>query len=275
MSLALKQDEFDFISSYLKQRSGLALSQDKVYLLESRLQPIARAQNLATVNELIAKLKSGGIGKAVETEIIESMTTNESMFFRDSKPFEYFTKLMIPRIRAATPTLPRLRIWSAACSNGQEPYSIAITFKENEASLGGMGCDIFATDIADKVIERAKQGHYTQFEVQRGLPINLLLKYFKQLPENIWEVHAPIRQMVRYQNVNLLSPITNLGTFDIIFCRNVLIYFDEATKADILNRMCSILSPAGCIVLGGAETVLGITDKLKPLDDARGVFIKA
>lgn len=272
---ALAADEFDFIAGFLKQRSGLALTHDKMYLIESRLQPIARAQGMESIAELVRRIRTNGVAPAVITEVTEAMTTNESSFFRDTKPFEYFTKLLIPRLRETNPGMTRLRVWSSACSTGQEPYSTAIAFREEGMRLPGLSCEIFCTDINDKVIERAKEGKYSQFEVQRGLPIMLLMKYFTQLPENQWQVQDSLKQMMRFQNVNLLAPFVGFGPFEVIFCRNVLIYFDEKTKSDVLDRMADMLIPGGFLILGSAESVYGLSKRFTPLEEARGVFIKA
>jgi chemotaxis protein methyltransferase CheR len=270
---ALNNDAFQFVATFLRERSGLSLTDDKLYLLESRLQPIARTQGLKDIAELIAKLRVKGLSPSVEIEIIEAMTTNESMFFRDTSPFDHFSKVMMPKFHARGTQSP-VRIWSAACSTGQEPYSLAMTFLEAAGKYPGLACDILGTDIAEKVLHRAREGQYTQFEVQRGLPIAMLLKYFRQSPDNHWEVSTPLKNMVRFDSVNLLAPFQGLGMFDVIFCRNVLIYFDEKTKTAVLERMADILSPEGFLVLGSAETVLGLTKRFAPCDDARGVFVR-
>jgi chemotaxis protein methyltransferase CheR len=274
MTAALRLDEFVFIADFLKTRSGLALTADKLYLIESRLQPIARAQGYADVSDLIARMRAGSVNAAVQNEIIEAMTTNESSFFRDTKPFDIFAKQAVPKLRELYPSMQTLRLWSSACSTGQEAYSLAIAFKEEEAKYGGLKCDILGTDIADKVIERARKAHYTQFEVQRGLPIQYLLKYFKQQPDNVWELSELIRQMATFKNVNLLAPLTGLGMFEVIFCRNVLIYFDEKTKTDVMNRMADVLVAGGFLFLGSAESTLGLSSRFKPVEGMNGVFTK-
>lgn len=274
MTATLRTDEFEFIAGFLKQRSGLALTQDKMYLVESRLQPIARAQGCKDLSELIARIRTNTASTGLQAEVTEAMTTNESSFFRDTKPFEYFTGTVIPRLRESNPGLTALRVWSSACSTGQEPYSLAIAFKEAEAKLPNLRCEILGTDIADKVIERAVKGQYTQFEVQRGLPIQLLIKYFKQLPENNWELHETVKRMVTYRNVNLLAPFTGMGQFEVIFCRNVLIYFDEKTKADVMHRMADLLTPGGYLFLGSAESTFGLSARFAPVEGTNGLFMK-
>jgi len=168
-----------------------------------------------------------------------------------------------------------VRIWSAACSTGQEPYSIAMTVKEEAAKYPGMQVEIYATDLAEKVLERSRSGAYTQFEVQRGLPIMLLMKYFTQTANNTWQVNDAIKSMVKFAPANLLTSFAALGRFDVIFCRNVLIYFDEKTKSDVLDRMAVILNPPGYLLLGGAESTTGLTKKFNALMEHRGLFTLA
>lgn len=269
MNTALSNDEFEFISNLLKQRSGLALTTDKGYLLETRLNPLAKANGLAGIKELIAQMRANPTAPIVY-QVIESMTTNESMFFRDTKPFEQLTKVVLPDLKAKGRN--HVRIWSAACSTGQEAYSIAMTLKEESAKYPGLTSEIFGTDLAEKVVERARAGVYSQFEIQRGLPITLLMKYFTQRPNNNWEINDSIKSMAKFTTGNLLTPFTGIGKFDIIFCRNVLIYFDAPTKTDVLERMAGVLTPPGYLFLGGSETTLGLTAKYKVNESYRGLF---
>ena len=268
MTLALTNDEFEFISGMLKQKSGLALTPDKGYLLETRLTPIAKANGLADIKALIVKLRANPTAP-LAYQVIESMTTNESMFFRDTKPFDQLSKVILPDLKAKGKT--QVRIWSAACSTGQEAYSTAITLKEESVKYPGMNFEIYGTDLAEKVLEKARAGIYSQFEVQRGLPITYLMKYFVQRPNNNWEISDAMKAMVRFAPGNLLTPYT-AGKFDIIFCRNVLIYFDEKTKSDVLDRMAAILNPPGYLFLGGSETVHGLSSKFKVSTEHRGLF---
>lgn len=270
MTLTLRQDEFDCIANFLKDRSGLALTQDKVYLIETRLQPVVRSHNLKDIPELIGKLKSGNVPAALGTDITEAMTTNESMFYRDTKPFEYLTKVMVPALKEQGRT--HIRIWSAACSTGQEPYSMVMSLREMGAALGGMTFEIVATDINEKVVERARQGLFTQFEVQRGLPIMMLMKYFKQQPGNTWEIQDHVKTHIKFMKINLLDSYLMLGKFDIVFCRNVLIYFDDKGKAQVLDKIAGALSPPGFLVLGAAETILNLSSKYKLMGDHRGLY---
>lgn len=263
--------DIDFMIKLLKQRSGLTLTPEKAYLLESRLLPVARASGFSTIDEMVAKIRTQPAEKLM-VDITEAMTTNESSFFRDGKPFEQLRQVVLPKIRALAGVRRNLRIWSAAASTGQEPYTIAFTLLEELVQNPGWQYEIIATDLAEKVIERAKQGVYSQFEVQRGLPIQLLVKYFNSLPDTNWKVKDNIRAMVKFQTWNLLNDYAMLGRFDIIFCRNVLIYFDEPTKASIIERLCHSLQPGGILYLGSTESILEQNKRLVQLEGLRGIY---
>lgn len=263
--------EFDYLRNMLKERSGLVLAEEKCYLLESRLLPVAREEGMESLSELVTALKKPD-AEALCTKTTQAMTINESFFYRDKTPFENFRNIMVPAMLASPRSASRtLRIWCAAASTGQEPYSLAIEIKELEAQLGSWKIEIIATDLSEEVLEKAKAGLYSQFEVQRGLPIQLMVKYFQQTG-SLWQIDSSIRSMVNYKHFNLLDSYAELGTFDIIFCRNVLIYFDPPTKSDMLARMAKQLRPDGYLVLGAAETVIGISDEFKPVTDARGLY---
>jgi chemotaxis protein methyltransferase CheR len=263
--------DFDYLRKLLKERSGLVLAADKQYLAESRLLPLARKAGVSNVGELMLKLH-GSSAEPLVAEVIDAMTTNETFFFRDKIPFEHVRDTVLPALMAARGAQRHIRIWCAACSTGQEPYSLAMGFKEMGAALAGWRFDIVATDIAAAVIARAASGMYSQFEVQRGLPITLLLKYFQQVGED-WQVVPEIRAMVKFRQLNLLRDFSALGTFDVVFCRNVLIYFDHATKIDVLHRIARSMQPDGFLVLGAAETVVGLTERFKPHADKRGLYL--
>ncbi|AMN51891.1 MULTISPECIES: CheR family methyltransferase [Stappiaceae] len=264
--------EFEFLKNFLKTRSGLVLSNDKQYLVESRLLPIARSSKLETLSAVIQQLQRG-TNRALETDVVEAMTTNESFFFRDKTPFEHFKDTMLPALLESRATRKQIKIWCAAASTGQEPYSLGICLKEDAAKMAGWRTRILGTDLSNEVLEKAKTGLYSQFEVQRGLPIQMLLKYFEQKGD-MWQINAGMRAMIEWKKLNLLESFTHLGEFDIIFCRNVLIYFDQATKTEILGRLAKSLPDDGYLVLGAAETVVGLTDAFKPVPGKRGLFQK-
>ena len=266
----MRTEDFELISGLLKQRSGLVLPIDKVYLLESRLTPIAHKRGLETLDDLVNEVRLKR-KEDLLTEITEAMTTNESFFFRDNKPFDLFKDTVMPQLMQSRSSKRKLRIWCAAASTGQEPYSLAIILKEMEAKLPGWNIEIIGTDISQEVLDKAKVGLFSQFEVQRGLPIQLLIKYFNQVGD-MWQISDEIKNMVSYRKFNLLDPFTLLGSFDVIFCRNVLIYFDQPTKTEVLERMRKLIPDDGTLFLGAAETVLGITDKFKPVQGQRGLY---
>ena len=261
--------EYEYLQKLLKERSGLVLSADKQYLVESRLIPLARRSGLGGIGDLVAKMRMGA--EPLTVAVVEAMTTNETFFFRDKVPFDHFRETILPSMLEARKNRRSIRIWCAASSTGQEPYSLAMILKEMGASMSGWRVEIVATDLSQEVLEKSKAGIYSQFEVQRGLPIQLLVKYFKQTGE-FWQINPDIRAMVQHRQLNLLHDFSQLGTFDIIFCRNVLIYFDQDTKINIFNRLAKAMEPDGFLVLGAAETVVGLTDAFKPHPDKRGLY---
>jgi chemotaxis protein methyltransferase CheR len=260
--------DYEYLRKLLKERSGLDLSADKQYLVESRLVPLARKSSLPGIPELVQKMRSGA--DALTGEVVEAMTTNETFFFRDKIPFDHLRETVIPALAQARAARRSLRIWCAASSTGQEPYSIAMCLKE-AGVLSGWRTEIIATDLSQAVLEKSRSGIFSQFEVQRGLPIQLLVKYFTQNGE-LWQLNADIRGMVQHRQLNLLQDFSHLGVFDIIFCRNVLIYFDQATKVNIFDRLSRMLEPDGVLALGAAESVVGITNTFKPYPERRGLY---
>ena len=260
--------DYEYLRKLLKERSGLDLSAEKQYLVEGRLVPLARKAGVPGIPALVLKMKGGA--EALTAEVVEAMTTNETFFFRDKVPFDHLKESVLPALIKARAARRSLRFWCAASSTGQEPYSIAMVLKET-AALSGWRTEIIATDLSQAVLEKSKAGLFSQFEVQRGLPIQLLVKYFKQNGE-FWQINPDIRAMVQHKQLNLLHDFSHLGTFDVIFCRNVLIYFDQPTKAAIFERMSRIIEPDGVLLLGAAESVVGITDAFKPYPDRRGLY---
>ena len=261
--------EYEYLRKFLKDNSGLDLSADKQYLIESRLLPLARKAGLSGIAELVQKLQAGS--RALITDVVEAMTTNETFFFRDKVPFDHFRDHIMPEIIKARAGKRSVRIWCAAGSTGQEPYSLAMCLKEMSAALTGWRVEIIATDLSQEVLEKAKAGVYSQFEVQRGLPIQMLVKHFKQIGET-WQINPELRAMVQHRQLNLLHDFAQLGTFDVIFCRNVLIYFDQGTKINIFNRLARQIEADGFLVLGAAETVVGLTDTFRPIVERRGLY---
>jgi chemotaxis protein methyltransferase CheR len=261
--------DYEYLRKLLKDHSGLDLSADKQYLIESRLLPLARKSGLSGISDLVQKMKGGSASQVAQ--VVEAMTTNETFFFRDKVPFDHFRETIMPELLKARSVRKAIRIWCAAGSTGQEPYSLAMCLKEMAAALAGWRVEILATDLSQEVLEKSRSGIYSQFEVQRGLPIQLLVKYFKQSGE-FWQINADIRAMVQHRQLNLLHDFSQLGVFDVIFCRNVLIYFDQDTKINIFGRLAKTMEADGFLVLGAAETVVGLTDVFKPFPDKRGLY---
>lgn len=264
--------DFELYKDLLYEKSGLMLTPDKSYLLDSRLSPVAKKWNFISIELMTLQLRAIPDADLVR-DVVEAMTTNETSFFRDMKPFTEFENTILPALMKKNAKTKHIRIWCAAASTGQEPYSLAMILKEKEAQLKGWKIEIIATDISEEVLEIAKRGVYTQFEVQRGLPVTYLLKYFEQINEK-WRLKDDIRTMVKYGYFNLLSDMSRLGTFDLIFCRNVLIYFDQKTKAKVLEKMSARLDKEGFLFLGGAETVLGVTNKFVIMPEKRGLYVQ-
>jgi chemotaxis protein methyltransferase CheR len=266
-------EDFDFLRKLLRDRSGLVLGAEKQYLAESRLLPLARRHGMSTLTELVAVLKAGK-DVPLAAEVVDAMTTNETFFFRDKVPFEHFRDTIMPALLESRARDKRIRIWCTAAATGQEPYSLAMTLHGMGARLAGYKVSILATDICTAVLERAQAGIYSQFEVQRGLPIQMLLKYFTKTGEQ-WQIAPELRGMVQFRPLNLLNDFSPLGGFDLVFCRNVLIYFDQPTKVDVLSRVARQMPSEGFLVLGAAETVVGLTDAFKPVAGTRGLYAPA
>jgi chemotaxis protein methyltransferase CheR len=261
---------FASIAEVLKARSGLVVGPDKMYLLETRLAPIIKRENLRDLSELSSRLMPGS---PLERDVVEAMTTNESLFFRDNKPFESIRKTVLPRLHGARPAGTPLRIWSAAASTGQEAYSIAMVAADLAAAMPGRRVEIVGTDIAREPLDRARAGLYTQFEIQRGLPMQMLVKHFTK-EDGQWRIKRALRDAVSFREWNLLSDLRPLGKFDIVFCRNVLIYFDPPTKRRVLDAIAKQMPADGVLYLGGAETVLGLTEAFKPVPGENGTYMR-
>ncbi|MDB5490543.1 MAG: cheR methyltransferase, binding domain protein [Micavibrio sp.] len=266
----MKDTDFAVFAKLLKDKSGFALTPAKTYLLESRVLPVASRHGCADLTAL-ADLLRKSVNNALIYEIVEAMTTNETLFFRDDKPFRHFRSALLPLMMKNREHKKSLRIWSAACSTGQEPYSIAITMSDLIQEHPGWNVEIIGTDISGSVIEKAKQGIYTQFEIQRGLPVPMMVKYFTRRDAE-WQIHEKFRRMVRFEPFNLMQGMEKFGTFDIIFCRNVLIYFDEDTKRSVLQNLSRRLSPDGYLLLGSTESAICANDCLTMSESCAGLY---
>jgi chemotaxis protein methyltransferase CheR len=269
----IKHDDILFVAAEAFKRSGLVLSADKGYLLESRLAPLARAEGYPSIEALITASRRDPGGRLLWA-ITEALATHETFFFRDNTPFDLFKQDVLPVLARARGNNGSIRIWCAACSSGQEPYSLAMLLEEERARIGNLRVEIVATDMAPRVLEKAKAGIYSQFEVQRGLAVQRLVQHFEQSGEQ-WRIKPNIRSMVTFQKQNLLENFGQLGTFDLVLCRNVLIYFDPDTKKKVLSRIATQTAPDGYLIMGAAETVVGLSSDFSPVDGRRGLYGRA
>jgi chemotaxis protein methyltransferase CheR len=244
---------FADLQSFLLKSSGLSIDREKQYLVEARLNPVIEQAGLKGLPDLVVRLNSD---RSLAKKVMDAMTVNETFFFRDREPFEAFRTSILPELLAARARARRIRLWSAACSTGQEPYSLAMILDEEARRLTGWSVDIIASDIADAVLKRAREGVYTHFEAQRGIPIAHLARYFTKRKDH-WAINQNIKARVEFRNQNLIRDFSQLGVFDVIFCRNVLIYFAPEQKRDVLARLARALAPDGYLVLGAAESTTG------------------
>ena len=258
--------EMTLLAAVVKPRSGLVLSPDKGYLVESRLGPVARKEGFNSIPELLQAIEIRRDEK-LSWAVTEALTHTETCFFRDKAVFEQFRDEILPRLAAARPN-GTVRVWSAACSTGQEPYSLAMMMAEAEGRFPGVKLEICASDISSARLEKAQSGLFTQFEVQRGLPIRLLVKHFTKEEDN-WRIAPRVRQAVRWRVANLLDDLRALGRFDAILVRNVTGDFDEATRTAVLSRLGEQLAEDGVLVLGANETA---GHGFEPLSGERGLY---
>jgi chemotaxis protein methyltransferase CheR len=257
MTLALA--DFAYVRDLVRQQSAIVLGDDKSYLVESRLGPVARGEGLPSLAALVERLR-GAAATELRRKVVEALTTNETSFFRDIKPFEALRRVILPELFAGRAPARQLRIWCAACSTGQEPYSIALLLREDFQAYLRWNIQLLATDICRDLIARAREGRFSQLEVNRGLPARLLLHHFVQVGRGEWQCKEEVRNLVQFRHLNLIDPWPPMPAQDVIFLRNVLIYFNNETKQQILAKVRRILSPDGYLFLGGAETTLNLDD---------------
>lgn len=253
----IEPKSFEYISDLILNKSAIVLEKSKAYLIESRLSPVARECGLETVEDLIAQLQCPG-SQAMVQKVVDAMTTNETSFFRDLHPFQAMKTNILPELIQSRSKERTLNIWSNACSSGQEIYTIAMLLKENFPELAGWKVRLVASDLSSKILDKAKSGVFTQTEVNRGLPMPLLIKYFAKKGIQ-WQIKDEIRSMVEFRSINLIEPFpAAMNRMDIVFLRNVLIYFSPETKTGILNKVRTSLRPDGYLFLGGAETTMNL-----------------
>lgn len=271
----LTTGDFDYVRTLVRQHAAIVLEPSKTYLVESRLAPVARAIGAASIGELVTRLR-GGRDTQLQRRVVDAMTTNETSWYRDLAPFEALRSTVLPRLIAARRDSRALNIWSAACSSGQEPYSVAMLLREHFPQLAGWNVRIIATDISAEMLGRAAAGTYSQLEVNRGLPSAYLVKYFTRAGAD-WQIRDDIRAMVEFRALNLAQPWGFMPPIDVLLLRNVLIYFDVATKREILARARGVLRPDGYLFLGTAETTLSIDDAFTrvPLGATAGYQLSA
>jgi chemotaxis protein methyltransferase CheR len=268
--MPLSPADFSFVSDLVYRESGIVLEAGKDYLVDARLTALIRQTGLASIETLVQKLRGAGSAPLAHT-VVEAMTTNETSFFRDVKPFETLKTVVLPELIKRRSARRTLSIWCAASSSGQEPYTIAMTLREAYPELANWRVNFVASDLSKQMIERCRAGKFSQIEVNRGLPAPLLVKYFKKQGLE-WEISETLRKMIDFRELNLLQSWPNLRDLDIVFIRNVLIYFDTNTKKQILARIRRIMNPDGYLFLGGAETTLNLDDAFERLSDRSGCY---
>ncbi len=268
----MQAQSFDALSALLKQTSGLIVTADKLYLVEDRLMPIVRREKLSCLNALVNVLERRS-RPALLQEVAQAMTVNETYFFRDKTPFDQLRDIVLPALIEARSASKALRIWSAACSAGQEPYSVAMLLEDCANRLAGWRIEIIGTDLSEAILAKARAGVYSQFEVQRGLSAPQISRHFNRLGD-AWQIRDNIRARVSFRQLNLLDSYAHMGAFDIILCRNVLIYFDVVRKTDVLSRLSRALTDDGFLLLGASENAVGVTDRLAAHPESRSLFIR-
>lgn len=261
--MALAGSDFDYIRDLVRERSALVLDPGKEYLVESRLEPLALQEGFFSLRDLIERLRANPFGP-LHRKVVEAMTTNETTFFRDARPFEVLRTHVLPELFRNRAEARVLNVWFAACSNGQEPYSFAILLREHFPFALGWELKLMASDISRDVLARAREGLYSQFEVNRGLPSPLLLKYFKKQQDR-WQLNQEVRRMVEFREINLVEAWPIMPNMDIILMRNVLIYFSLEAKRSILTRVRNLLRPDGFLLLGGSETMAYLDASFEPV----------
>jgi len=267
----VRREDVELIVSLCRSRAGLKIDPEKIYLIESRLAPLARRENFGSIADMIRALRDRRDEK-LAWGIVEAMTLNETSFYRDAEVFRFLGDEAIPQLaRLRTSAGKPLRIWSAGCATGQEAYSLAMQIDKARGSLGGVQVELYGSDLSERCMEKAQSGLYTQFEVQRGLPIRQLVDYFEK-HEEMWLLSPRIRQMARWKRVNLLSDLSALGRFDLILCRNVVSQMEEAAKVRVLEGLAPCLSPDGLLVLGAQETAATVAQPFVPVAGRPGLY---
>ena len=261
MGLSLSERDFETVRSLVKAHAAIVLEPGKVYLVETRLVPLARREGFGDLEELVECLRATPFGP-LHARVVDAMTTNETAFFRDLHPFEALRSRVLPELLQRRAAEKTLRIWCAASSSGQEPYTVAMSLREHAAELEGWQVSLLATDLSEEMLARAREGRFSQLEVNRGLPASFLVKYFTKSGAE-WELREEVRAMVEFRTLNLVKPWPELPAVDVIFLRNVMIYFDLETRREVLARIRRVLRPDGTLFLGASETTLHADDRFE------------
>lgn len=274
----LKQNEFDHFRLFLESACGISLGENKQYLVTNRIRHLLEENNLLTVTELVEEISAGG-NRALRDSVIDAMTTNETLWFRDVYPFEQLKTTILPKLIAEKSRMfGPIRIWSAACSSGQEPYSISMIVEDYKRQLRGSldrGVHIVATDLSSRILEQARLGEYDSLSVKRGLTADCLATYFDHPVENLWRVKNVVKDRVEFRSFNLMDSFSTLSKFDVVFCRNVLIYFNADLKQQILQKLHASLNPGGFLILGSAESLAGASHLFDMVRAGSGILYQA
>jgi len=265
----MSPEEFESATRFIKERTGLVLTRDKMYLVENRLMPVVREQRLKSMSDLIAAVNAGD--PAMQMAVVDAMMAKETAFFRDWKPFTHFRSVVLPNVRVSRGIKRSLRVLAAGVSTGQEAYSVAMTVHDLASSFSGWQVEVVGIDISPSAIAAAERAVYSQFDVQRGLPILSLLRHFAKQDE-AWVLNKDVRSMVRFQTWNLMTDLFPLGRFDVVLCRNVLVYLDLKTKLDVLQKLARVIVDDGVLYLGVNETVTGIASSFRAVDAKLGIY---
>ncbi len=260
-----------FLATLLENRTGQQLSTDRSWRIDTALASVMREEGIRELGELVARL-SGRREPALAEKVVDALLNNETSFFRDRLPFELLVAGPLKRLEQARAPARRLSIWCAGCSTGQEPYSLAMLFAEDPRRWRDWRIEIVGTDVAGGAVEQARSGRYSQFEVQRGLPVRQMVRWFAEAGKGDWQIAEPLRRMVRFEQASLAGPAPHPGRFDIVLCRNVLLYFAPAMRRDAFARLAEACAPDGVLMLGAGETVIGQTDRFVSDPEHRGLY---
>ncbi|MEM9399623.1 MAG: protein-glutamate O-methyltransferase CheR [Verrucomicrobiota bacterium] len=271
--MSVSEHDFNYVSALVAQLSAIVLEPGKEYLVETRLEPLVYKEGYDTISDLIEKLKAPGCPASLMDKVVDALTTNETSFFRDIHPFETLKTEIIPELIKRNEATRKIQIWNAACSTGQEPYTLAMMIRENFPQLNDWNIEILATDISSEVLAKAQKGSFSQLEVNRGLPAIYLLKYFSKGPNETWQIKDEVKDMIVFKKLNLIEAWGIMPLYDIIMLRNVMIYFDNEKKKQILDNMCRCLHPEGYLFLGTAETTLNLNNTLRSATYGNGKTI--